>query len=80
VGGLVVGDLLQVVEEGVYESGLDEVGLSVVDEAFTVEFVLEVLESESIVENADFKTSGKRKTTWKGNHTISNTARLAIGN
>lgn len=68
MGGFVVGDFFQVVVEGVCESGFDEVGLGIVGEAFTVELVLEVLESQSVVEDANFQSSGQGKQLWQGTY------------
>lgn len=53
VGGLVVGDLLQVGVEWVGETGCDEVGLGVVGKTLTVELVLEMLEGKSVVKDTD---------------------------
>lgn len=54
VGGLIVGDLLEVGIEGGVKSSFGKVCLGVVGETFAVEFVLEVLESESIVQDANY--------------------------
>lgn len=55
LGGFVAGDVFQVVVEGVRECCFDVVSLGVVGETFAVELVLEVLEGESVVEDANFK-------------------------
>ncbi len=54
----IVGDLFQVVVEWIWEDSGDELGLSVVCKAFAVEFVFEMLEHESVVENADVGYAG----------------------
>jgi hypothetical protein len=59
VGGFVVGDLFRVVVEGVRECCFDAVSLGVIGETFAVELVLEVLEGESVVEDANSKMSGQ---------------------
>jgi hypothetical protein len=59
VGSLVVGDLFQVVVEGISETSCHEGGLRIVGETLSVELVLEVLESESVVEDANFKILGE---------------------
>lgn len=53
VSGLIVGDLLEIGIEGGVESSAGKVCLGVVLETFTVELVLKVLESESIVQDTD---------------------------
>jgi hypothetical protein len=54
MSSLVVGDFLQVVVEGVRETPVNKVRLGIADVTLTVEFVLEVLESQSIVEHANY--------------------------
>lgn len=55
---LVVGDLPQVVVEGVGEAGGHELGLRVVGQALAVELVLEVLEGQRVVEDAHVRDGG----------------------
>jgi hypothetical protein len=57
VGGLNVGDFLQVVAEGVGEPSFDEVGLGVVGKTLAVEFVFQMLKSECVVEDTDYRMS-----------------------
>ena len=49
MGFLVDVDLLEVLVEGVFEAGLDEIVLGVVGETVLVELPLKVLESQGIV-------------------------------
>jgi hypothetical protein len=51
VVGLILADLLQVVVEGSIVSGIRKITLGELGEAFTIEVVFEVLESQGIVKN-----------------------------
>ena len=62
VGGLVRGDLLEVGVEVGIEPGSGEVGLGVVGKTLTVEFVLEVLQGQSIVEDISVSDLGSSLT------------------
>jgi len=71
VGGLVGGDGLQVLVEGVGETGSDEVGLGVVRKTLPVKLVLEVLKGKSVVEDVDYKVLARKPDIRSKNHTIS---------
>ena len=57
MGSLILGDLLQVVVEGVGETSFDEVGLDVVGKTLTVELVFQVLKIECVVEDTNYRIS-----------------------
>ena len=66
VGGFIAGNFLKVLIKRVRETSCDEVGLGIVGETFTVEFVLEVLEGEGVVEDVDIIDASSTLDYWAG--------------
>ena len=55
MGLLVRGNRLEIAVESRIETGFGEIGLRVVGETFTIKFVLEMLQSESVVEDISIR-------------------------
>jgi hypothetical protein len=64
MGGLIVGDFLEVGVEWVGETGLDEVLLGVVGKTLTVELVLELHEGQGVVEDVNVGNGGGELDDW----------------